>query len=62
MFEIGMAPKLYTQDILAGGWKVIVMEQIVGNTLEHMHSKLGNDAKEAIKETLKNALRHMAEK
>ena len=57
MLEIKMVPQIYAEDELAGGWKVIVLEEVVGNTLDNMCGKLEQSTVRTLKEKLKSGLK-----
>ena len=59
LHQNGMAPEIFAEDELCGGWKVIVMEYIVGQSLHECCNILTHTQKQDIKDKLKNALQIM---
>ena len=55
----GMAPKLMSINELEGGWKVIEMEFVEGETLQECLNDLSDRQKKCIKERLKSVLSTM---
>jgi len=63
LYEYGMAPGLIDIQVLAGGWKFVLMEKIEGKTLYEMYSSSARathkQQKSVIQQKLKEAVSHM---